>query len=70
MVKGLVTAIGGNEGDPFSSAVNKLMGLVDTRCGVRSTLPCLPNATAVTTRDRTAGNRGGDKSRDTGMVLG
>ena len=29
MVKGLVTAIGGNEGDPFSTATNKLMSLVD-----------------------------------------
>ena len=29
MVKGLVTAIGGNEGDPFSAATNKLMSLVD-----------------------------------------
>ena len=57
MVKGLVTAIGGNEGDPFSAATDKLMSLVDEggRKVWREKYPPMPSkrysTTAVTTGD-------------------
>ena len=54
MVKGLVTAIGGNEFPLLQISYWVLWMRVDARCDVRSTLP-MPskhyNTTAVTTRD-------------------
>ena len=47
MVKGLVTAIGGNEFPLLQISYWVLWMRVDARCGVRSTLPMPPSTTTL-----------------------